>query len=338
MATIFQKIQELESVSTYSKHEQLVNGIINSIDEKIVERGAVLPSVNNMIRELGFARSTIVKAYSDLKDRGIIHAKNRLGYFVANEDTDQTLKVALILYAFHPIQETFYNAFRAGLGENVQLDIFFHHSNFEILEAIVNNVWGRYGMFVLAPIPHPKMKDLLSVFPENRLLLVDRFEEMGKEVSHVTQEFEISTYEALKELAPTIRNYGEIVLFHRADSDHPREIARAFSQFLKDFSIQGRIESSYIKGMVEKGTVYCTISDGDLWRLLKDCRKFGIRVGEEVGIVSTNDDPVKEIIAEGITTFSTDFEVMGQRAAEFILNRKPTQKTIPTVLVRRNSL
>jgi DNA-binding transcriptional regulator YhcF (GntR family) len=72
MKNIFEKIQELENIKGYSKHEQLVQSIINAINEKFLEQGDTLPSVNNMISELGFARETIMKAYRDLKDRGII--------------------------------------------------------------------------------------------------------------------------------------------------------------------------------------------------------------------------------------------------------------------------
>ena len=102
--TIFDKIQELEQVNLFSKHDQIVNGIIEAIDMRVLEKGNKLPSVNQMVSELGFARKTIVKAYDDLKDRGIIESRKRLGYFISNDDTEQTAKIALVLYAFHPFQ------------------------------------------------------------------------------------------------------------------------------------------------------------------------------------------------------------------------------------------
>ena len=82
---------------SYSKHDQLVQGIINAIDEKIVVQGDALPSVNTMISEVGFARETIMKGYRELVSRGIVESKNRLGYFVANSNTNQELKVALLM-------------------------------------------------------------------------------------------------------------------------------------------------------------------------------------------------------------------------------------------------
>lgn len=338
MTSIFGKIKELENVNQYSKHEQLVTGVINAIEEKILVQGDMLPSVNNMVKVLGFASKTIVKAYKELIERGLIESKNRLGYFVINEDTDLTFKVALLLYAFHPIQETFYNAFRSALGSNIQIDIFFHHSNIDVFETMLGNIKGQYGMYVVAPIPHERTKQILEGMPASKLLLVDRFEDLGSHVSHVTQEFEISTYLALKELLSAIQKFDEITLYFREDADHPVEISRAFQKFLKDFSVKGKIQRNYIPGSIKKGTAHFTIGDGDLWGILKDCKEKQLEVGKDVGILSNSNDPVKEIICDGITTNSIDFRSMGQRAAEFVLNRTEVKTTIPTKLIRRNSL
>lgn len=338
MEVIYDRIQELEEISGLSKHEQLVSGIINAINDKVLARGTMLPSVNEMVKELGFASKTIVKAYSELKDRGLIASKKRVGYFVVNDSTEQTVKLALLIYAFHPFQEVFYNTFRATLGENIQVDVFFHHSNMEVFETILDNINGRYGMYVVAPIPDPSTKRVLDKLPRERLLLVDRYEALDGMFSHVTQEFELSTYIALKELAPSIQNYDELVLYFLPNTDYPAEVKRAFEHFVKEYNIAGRVERHYIPGSIKKGVVYFTIGDSDLWGILKDAKARGWVVGKDFGVFSNNDGPVKEIVCDGITTLSTDFAKMGQRAAEYVLSRETMQETIPTVLIRRGSV
>ena len=338
MSDVFAKIQELENLTEMSKHERLIAGTINAIEDKVLTRGDMLPSVNKMKEETGFARMTIVKAYNELKDRGLVESTNRRGYFVANDATEQTVKVALILYAFHPFQEVFYNTFRKNLGENIELEVFFHHNNIEIFETILAKIKGRYGMYVVAPIPDPKTKHLLDGIPENKLLLVDRYEAIDDAYSHITQEFENSTYNVLLELLPAVQKYSEIVLFYYPDSDYPIEILHAFMRFLKHRNIKGHVEKNYTQGTVRKGTVYLTIGDGDLWQLLKDCIENDYEIGKDVGVFSANDSPVKEIVAGGITTFSVDFAEMGKLAADFVLHRKPTKTTVPTVLIKRKSI
>lgn len=338
MSDIYQNIKSLQGVPTYSKHEQVVTGIINSIDDKILFQGAMLPSVNNMVRELGYASKTIVKAYEELKERGIVESKNRLGYFVINEATEQKTKVALLIYALQPYQEAFYNAFRKKLGKNAQVDVFFHHNNIVVFETILNNIQGRYGMYVVAPIPHTKTRKILDKLPRKKLLLVDRYEQLDGEFSHVTQEFEINMYVALKELKDAIKKYNEFTLFFEPDSDSPKEILRAFRKFVNDYGINGKIKKRYKPGTLKKGNVYFTTGDSDLWKILKDAKNQSLNPGTDFGVISENDVPVKEIIFNGITTLSTDFEKMGKRAAYFVLNKKPMQEVIPNVLIKRNSL
>lgn len=338
MESVFTKIQELQEIPTFSKHEQLVNGIINAIDDKLIIQGSMLPSVNSMVSELGFARKTIVKAYTDLKERGIVESKNRKGYFVTNNSTQQTVKVALILYAFHSFQEKFYNNFRKALGENIQLDIFFHHNNIEVFETIITSIAAQYGMYVVAPIKHKRTKELLLNIPSNKLLMVDRYLNIGKEYSYASQRFKKPMYEALQSLESTLQNFKHFVLFFKEKTDYPKGILRGFEEFMQERGWDGKIESSYENGMLKKGTVYFTINDNDLWEIIKESKQTGMVLGKDIGILSHNESTIKEIISGGITTFSTDFKLMAQRAADFVLTRTPIQETVPSVLVRRASL
>jgi DNA-binding transcriptional regulator YhcF (GntR family) len=338
MRSMYEKIQELADIPSFSKHEQLVKGIINAIDEKLLSKGDTLPSVNTMNKELGFAKETIVKAYSELKNRGIIESRNRLGYFIINEDTEQTLKVALMMYAYDTFQELFYTNFRNGLGDKVHLDVFFHHGNIEVFETMLGIIRGKYGMYVISPIPHPKSAALLQTIPLSKFIMFDRYEPIEGEFNHITQEFEQSSYQALVALADTIRLFDEIIFFYHPNSLIPIEILRSFKKFLKDFDIKGGIRAEYTVGSIEKGKVYFTLDNTDLYMMIKDAKIKNLVLGKDVGLLSHNDEPVKELIGDGITTFSTDFGLMGKKTAEYVLSREKIQETVPTVLIRRNSL
>lgn len=338
MKQIIQQIKNLETVNSLSKHEQLVQGIINAIEEKVVSKGDLLPSVNTFISELGFARETIAKAYKELVHRGIIESKNRLGYFVATNDVKQELKVALLIFAFDIFQETFYENFRKGLGKNIQLDIFFHHNNFDTFENIIQSIKGKYGMFVIAPIPSKKTPAVLKQLPTNRVLLVDRYIQTEEDYNYVAQEFGDSSYNAFVQLKDKIKKYDEIIFFFKPSSAEPDEILNSFKRFMKDYNIKGVIKEEYVSGSLEKGKVYFTIHNLELWEMLKDSKVKGLKIGTDIGFISHNDDIVKEIIFDGVTTFSTDFSEMGKKAANFVLDRKKIQEIIPTVLVDRNSL
>lgn len=338
MKAVYEHIHALEGIPGFSKHEQFVQGMINAINEKILGKGDMLPSVNSLILELGFARETIVRGYRELVRRGIVASRNRMGFYVLNENTTQQLRVLLLLYAFDTFQESFYKSFRSGLGANVYLDVFFHHNNIEIFETIVSNARGKYGMYVVAPIPHPRTAAILQTLPMNHFLMIDRYEPIGRDFSYVTQEFEQSTYKAFAELSDRIRKFDGMVFYYRPASDTPIEILRAFKKFIKDYGIKGVLRSEYVVGKLEKNQVHFTINNIELWAMLKDARQQGLELGKDVGILSHNDDLVKEIICDGITTFSTDFKLMAEKAALFVLTRQMVQEVIPTVLIRRKSI
>ena len=333
---VFEKIKELEQVASYSKHDRLVQGIINTINDQILLPDDTLPSVNSLIRELGFSRETIMKGYRELVSRGIVESKNRLGYYVANGSTEQLLKVALLMYNLDSFEEQFYRNFRQTLGEGVSLQVFFHHGNIDIFETIMHRIKGQFGMYVIAPIPHPKTKELLETVPRNKLLMFDRFEQLDGEFSHITQEFEQSSYKAFTELADEIRTFNEFIFFHSPDSLDPKEIVLAFKKFLKTHKVKGRIIKEFVPGTLEKNKVYFTLDNFAMWEILKECKQKKFKPGKDIGLLSHNDEPAKEFV--GITTYSADFALMGTMAAEAILKKETIQITIPTTLARRGTL
>ncbi|ULQ54718.1 GntR family transcriptional regulator [Flavihumibacter fluvii] len=336
MANVFQKIKELEKISANSKHDSLVQGVINAIDDKVLKKDDTLPSVNTMIRELHYSRETIMKGYRELVSRGIIESKNRLGYYVSGGNTLQMLKVALVMYNLDSFEEQFYRNFRNTLGKEIEMQIFFHHGNIDIFETILQRIRGHFGMYVIAPIPHARSKELLETIPRNKLLMFDRFEPLTGIVNHITQEFEASSLQVFSSLAEDIRKYGEIIFIHSPDSLDPREIVRAFKKFLKQTKIKGSIIPEFIPGSVKKGAVYFTLDNFIMWEILKECNAKKLKPGKDVGILSHNDEPAKEFV--GITTYSADFGEMGRLAANAILHRETIQLTVPMILFRRKTL
>lgn len=332
------KILNLNSPTSYTKHERIIKGVTDCILDEMFEHGDILPSVNELSNGLGYARETVVKAYSELKNRGIISSKKGVGYFIANNDVDQKLSIALVMYSFHNFQQDFYNSLRKALGSRYNIDVFFHHNNKEMYTSVLNNIRGRYGFYVIAPIQNKSLGYLLEEFPSNKLLIVDRYQYAGDDVSHITQEFEISLLSAFEELKSKIFEYKKFYMYFKEDVDYPIGILHAFQKFCQEFEINFEIKSEYEKSDLKKGRLYFTVGDSDLWNLLRDAKKQELIMGKDFGIISHNDSPVKEIYEKGITTFSTDFNAMAVKASGFLKNRKKTKTIIPSKLIQRGSL
>ncbi len=336
---LLDKILDLQDSHLLSKHEILVQGVVDAITDGELQVGDKLPSINIMVQDVGYARKTIVRAYEELKDRGLVESKNKQGYFVISQETGVKLRIALLLFAFQSFQEDFYNTLRKELGKDYQVDVFFHHNNISIFETMISNIRGKYGMYVVAPIQNKVIEPMLQTIPPHKLLLVDRHLDLGPGYSYIVQEFEQSTYKNLVELLPDIRKYERMVLFFNTQTDYsPIGILNAFNRFVKNHGIQGRVEDSYTPESLSKNTLYFIKNDSTLWRFLKDCSQEPCELGKDLGIISYDDNVLKEIMMGGITTLSTDFKEMAKMAAAHIKEGTEIRTIIPTDLIRRNSL
>jgi DNA-binding LacI/PurR family transcriptional regulator len=92
------------------------------------------------------------------------------------------------------------------------------------------------------------------------------------------------------------------------------------------------------KEKIELGTCYINIAEDDLVKLLDKIIKKNLQIGKDVGVISYNETPLKKFILNGITTISTDFEMMGKMAAELIKNRSKDHVEVPFYLKQRQSV
>ena len=78
--------------------------------------------------------------------------------------------------------------------------------------------------------------------------------------------------------------------------------------------------------------------EDDLVLLIEKILTTRLIVGKDVGVISYNETPMKKIILNGITTISTDFRMMGEKAAQLILEKSTEHIEIPFYLTLRSSL
>ena len=89
---------------------------------------------------------------------------------------------------------------------------------------------------------------------------------------------------------------------------------------------------------IEAGDVFITHMENDLVELIEKILSTDLVVGKDVGVISYNESPLKKIILKGITTISTDFQLMGERAANAVLEKSLLHEAMPFHLYERASL
>ena len=89
---------------------------------------------------------------------------------------------------------------------------------------------------------------------------------------------------------------------------------------------------------IKEGEAYINLMENDLVILIEKILATKMKVGKHVGVISYNETPMKKIILNGITTISTDFQMMGEKAAQLVLENSKEHIAIPFHLTLRSSL
>lgn len=318
-----------------TKIQQLVHAVAEAIENGKLKEGETLPSVNQLSAETGFSRDTVFKAYKILKKRNLIESAPTRGYYV----TGGSFRVFMLLDDFSAFKEQLYKAFRNNLPNAYSVDLLFHHYNPGIFNQHVNNSLGRYSIYVVMNIDHRGMEPVLKKIDPAKLLILDMGLPPSDNFSYVVQDFNKAVEKCMKEGLQHLQKYTELILvYDENETPHPAETVSAVSRFCKNHKIRfSRIRSAN-ELEVKEGQCWFTIRDSDLVEVIKSCMSKGFRLGRNIGVLSYNDTPMKQIVGGGISVISTSFEQMGLLAAEFVKNRRKITEVLPTSLILRDSL
>lgn len=327
--------------SEVPKYKQVVDLVISDIESGIFKHGQRIPSINETSEELLLSRDTVEKAYVYLKKKGILSSVRGKGYYVNKTDVSRQVKVALIFNKLSNYKRSLYYSFIETLGTKASVDVFIYNYDLEQFSKIIDNNLASYDYYVILPHFKDENADVAGVIkkiPQEKVLIVDRNLETLKNYPIVYQEYEKDIETALKQALDLIRKYKKLHLVFPLNQYYSKYIIRGFQIFCQVNDIEFSIIDELKKSDVRKNEAYVVVSDDDLYRFIKMCKKSGWKLGSDVGLVAYNDNPVKEILEDGITTISTNHDEIGRTAAEMILTRNFKRIKSPFELIRRNSL
>ncbi len=325
---------EVDKFSSQTKLQQLIHAINEAISNGVLKEGDFLPSINKLSKDSGISRDTIFKVYSILKQRSIISSTPTKGYFV----NSVSFKVMMLLDDFSAFKEQLYSSFRNNLPENYSVDLLFHHYNADVFEQLILNSLGRYSMYIVMNINNQRIEEVVHKIDPNKLLILDMGTPDSPELAYLTQDFSKGVIDCLKVGLPQISKYREFNLVFPASTPHPKEFIVAFDSFCESNNIRHSVIPKIKDHPISAGQAFLAIKEDDLVYIIKQCKQAGLELGVDVGLISYNDTPMKEIVGTGITVISVDFSEMGQKAARFIESKEKIFETLPPKLILRGSL
>jgi len=318
-----------------TKTKTLIDAIGMSIMQGNLRVGDNLMSINEASAFHKVSRDTVFKAYSELKRTGVIDSTPQKGYFVK----DEVNRVLLLLDNYSPFKKDLYDKFVENLPENYKVDLIFHQYNESLFETILAESIGKYSMYLVMNFSNDKLSETLKTIPAGKLLLLDFGNFEKSEFSYLCQDFNQALYNSLKDGIEAIRKYRKLVFVFPEDLRHPVSSIDYFRQFCTDFEFEYALirRNSEWKG-VESGCLYLCITTEDMVKIVKNADSKGYKSGREIGLIAYNDDPVLEIIKDGIASISIDFGLMGKMAAGFVKSKSVVQEYLPTKLIIRGSI
>ncbi len=331
----------IDADSGVPKYKQVEDLIISDIEAGIFKQGQRVPSINETSEELLLSRDTVEKAYVQLKKKGVLAPVRGKGYYVNQSSVGKKLRISLIFNKLSNYKRSLYNSFVHTLGKKASVDVFIYNYDISEFENILENNLSNYDYFVILPHFKNENADVASVIrkiPKGKVLIVDRNLAELKDYPVVYQEYEQDIREALSDALELLRKYKRLNLIFPQNEYYPPYIRKGFVVFCQINGFDHQILESASEEQICRDEVYITISDNDLYDLIRTIKARKWTPGQDIGIISYNENPVKELLCDGISTISTNHDEIGKIAAEMILKKEFSRIKCPFEFIRRNSL
>ena len=318
------------------KYKQIITSVEKAIESGKLKKDDRLPSINKICLAFSLSRDTVLQAYEELKKRGIIFAILGKGYYVKSVEISIKQKIFLLFDELNIFKEDIYNSFLKNIGPNVEVDIFFHHFNIKVFKKLITDANGNYTKYIIMPANLIDATSILKTLPVKDVFILDQTNDELKSFPAVYQNFEKDIYSALVNGKTRINNYKKMILIFPGFRE-PLGMKIGFEKFCNDYNFEYEIITEFIDRTIKTGEIYVIPSDRDLVRLIEKSKIQNLKLGNDFGIISYNETPLKKIVENGIATISTDFEAMGKILAQMILSEKKQQIENKSSLIIRSS-
>jgi len=328
-------------------YKQLIQSVQHLADTGEFKEGAFLPSMNELGNELQIAKETVNKAYSILRDKGIIQSSKGKRFCITNNGPKK-IKILLIFDKISTYKQVLYSSFIANIGDTSEITMRLHNQDIDLFEHFIEENLDKYDYYLITPHfplqPNIQQRALkaLKKIPNTKLIILDRhIEELRGNFGSVYQDFENDIVDGMTQSLDILRKFKKLNVLSLPGSTL---YAPILEKGIKDFCVKNQINYQIHKNIhpdiIQKQEAYLILIsqlDTDLIELARIAKAKGCKIGEDIGIISYNESPVNEVILNGLTVFSTDFVQMGELAAKMIKEKNLKKIRCNFRLIRRGT-
>lgn len=335
---MLEKTIKIDNTSDIPKYKQIILSVYHAIENNIIQKGDKISSINAIANQFSLSRDTVLTAFNELKIRGIIEASPGKGYYIKSTDVKREQSVFLLFDELNSFKEILYNSFLDSIRDKASVDIYFHYFSKKVFTNLIKENLGRYTTYIIMPVYFKEIKPVISQIQNANVYILDQLNpELKNDYPAIYQNFRHDIFDALASGIEQLNKYNKLIMVYPGGKE-PAGMLEGFYDFCQTKNFNYEIIKNLENRKLNKGEVYIMPNDFHLVELVKKAKSLGFKLGQNLGVISYNDTPLKEVVADGITTISTDFAAMGQNLAKMVLNKSKEQIENPSSLILRNSL
>jgi hypothetical protein len=265
---------------------------------------------------------------------------------ISIKNTEKTvLKVLLIFNRLSDYRNEIYDGFLLQFGGRASVDLYIHsisNQNSLHFAEVIREKKNHYDFVAIMLHATHINEDILKTvnsIPKEKLLILDKRNEFIRgNYACVYQDFEADIYEVLSKAANLILKYKTLNFVIQEKYFYSLAIMEGVTRFAIENNLRYNIYTEIDAEIIRKNEAYLVLSERFLTEILKYCHAQNLKIGLDIGILSYNETPVKEVLSGGITVVTTDHFQLGKTAADLILNGKKEHIRNPFLFIQRNSL
>jgi len=322
-------IFNIDEAAGIPKYRQIINSVFTAIEQGILKRGDKLASINQLCNAFSLSRDTVLLAFNELRSSGVVISVPGKGYYIERTELNVGKQIFLLFDELNVFKEDLYNSFLKHLDDKTTVDIYFHHFNYQVYKELIRGAAGKYSAYILMPATFNNSIDIVYI--------LDRLKPDLADYPVIYQDFEQDVYEGMTAGKKLFCKYHKLIMVFPGGKE-PGERVAGFDRFCNEYGVEGEIIRSVENRTVQKGEAYLVVSDRNLVRIIKNVASENLVLGQDIGLVSFNDTMLKEVVAGGITTISTDFIEMGKSLSDMVMTHKKSKIRNRSRIIIRNSL
>ncbi len=322
----------MDTSSQVPVYKQLISEIQRLVRSGHYQAGEFLPSMNVMSHELSISKETVKKAYSILREKGVIESAHGKGFYILPDGHSGKVKVLMLFDKLSTYKLVLSRSFAESIQENVNVTIHLHNQDINVFEDLVEEHAGNFDYYIVTPhfplngAVQERVIKTLKKIPNRKLIVLDRkMEGLTGNFGAVYQDFEQDVYRGLQQGKALLRKYKKINTISTTGSLYSAFTEKGIEKFCQENRLNYQCHNLIEPSQIKEGETYIVLNsqlDIELIEIVRVAKSKGLQIGRDIGIISYNESPVNEIILDGLTVFSTDFKEMGKLAAEMVTSGK----------------